>query len=133
MDPHELVDIEEIKQLKAKYCQYLDRKMWDEFASIWLADAELFTDHAGPTNLLAGRDAIVSTIRGNLANVPVQHYATNPIIELTSSSEATGSWCALYMNGNTKRTGHGHYHERYEKHDGRWLYRRLELHVAFFY
>ena len=47
MTPDELVEIETIKQLKARYCRYLDTKDWAAWRTIFADDFLSDTSQAG--------------------------------------------------------------------------------------
>jgi hypothetical protein len=102
VDLETLIALEEIKRLKALYCQCVDQHRWEELASLFVEEAELTTDRESKVNTMRGRD-------------------------LT----AEGVWTASYTNENGPVTGHGHYIERYEKRDGRWRYTHMTLRVHF--
>jgi hypothetical protein len=53
-----------------------------------------------------------------------------PEIELTSATTATGVWAMedmLRWPNGMELHGYGHYHETYEKSDGRWRIRSTTL------
>jgi hypothetical protein len=131
MDLDTLIALDEIKRLKARYCQCIDQKLWDEFPTLFTEDAELTTDREGKVNTMRGRDTIAGSISRNLNNVNTIHHASNPLIRLTSPTTAEGTWTASYTNESGPVTGHGHYIERYEKRDGRWQYTHMTLRVHF--
>ena len=43
MTPEDLVEIERIKQLKARYFQLMDQKRWDEWADVFTEDVVIDT------------------------------------------------------------------------------------------
>ena len=131
MDLDTLIALDEIKRLKARYCQCIDQKRWDEFATLFVEDAELTTERDGAINTMRGRDTIAGRISKNLASTNTIHHASNPDIQFTSATTAEGTWTASYTNETGPVTGHGHYIERYEKRDGRWLYTHMTLRVHF--
>ena len=131
MDLDTLIALDEIKRLKARYCQCIDQKRWDEFATLFADEAELTTDRDGAVNTMRGRDTIVATISKNLDKKNTIHHASNPDIHFTSETAAEGIWTASYTNETGPVTGHGHYIERYEKRDGRWQYTHMTLRVHF--
>ena len=126
-----LFALDDIKRLKARYCQCIDQHRWDEFPALFVDEAELTTDREGAVNTIIGRDAIVAKISTTLAAANTIHHASNPDIHLTSSTTAEGIWTASYTNERGPLTGHGHYIERYEKRDGRWQYTHMTLRVHF--
>ncbi|MEA3300202.1 MAG: nuclear transport factor 2 family protein [Pseudomonadota bacterium] len=137
MKIEELLVIEEIRALKAKYCYYIDLKDWDGYAGLFTRDASLVTDTAvssrgeDPKSLPAvrGRDAIRQMISQLLVDAVTVHQCHTPIIELTSATTATGIWA---MEDVVRMRGYhlharGHYRERYVFEDGRWLIESLHL------
>ena len=131
---HDLIDaadVAAITELKAKYCHYVDTKRWAELGGIFTADAELHKTADGHTTVMQGRDTITATLGRNLATKPTMHYATNPLIEVTSAARVVATWCALWMDGPDGATGHGWYEDRCVKVDGAWLVERLTLTVNF--
>jgi hypothetical protein len=131
MDLDTLIALDEIKLLKARYCQCIDQKRWDEFATLFVDEAELTTDREGKINTMRGRETIAATISRNLQSANTIHHASNPDIRFTSPTTAEGTWTASYTNETGPVTGHGHYIERYEKRDGTWLYTHMTLRVHF--
>ena len=131
LDLEKLIDLDEIKRLKARYCQCIDQHRWEEFATLFADDAELTTDREGAVNTMRGRETIAGTISKNLAAANTIHHASNPDIHFTSATTAEGTWTASYTNEAGPVTGHGHYIERYEKREGRWQYTHMTLRVHF--
>jgi hypothetical protein len=134
-----LVAIEEIKQLKARYFRCMDTKDWEGFADVFAPDAVM--DMSGEMRDAATRDEgvtrgaseIAAFVRGVVGNVETVHHGHMPEIEITSSSAARGTWAMEDMlrwpAGAPLRTlhGYGHYHETYEKVDGRWRIKTVTL------
>ncbi len=135
MDIQSLVDIAEIRELKARYCRLLDTEQWDRWAELFTPDVvidisdELKQGMGEP--LIHGRDAFVSQTRRIMSGSISIHQVHEPEIELTSPTTATGIWP---MSDRTEFPdgidapgpfrlveGLGYYHETYEKRDGRWL------------
>ena len=63
--------------------------------------------------------------RGHIgkASQPTVHQVHAPEIELTSATTATGVWAledVVRLAPGLNLKGYGHYHETYEKIDGRW-------------
>jgi hypothetical protein len=132
MTPEDLVEIELIKQLKARYFRLMDQKRWDEFADLFTEDCEQsWQDAPGqPAAGGSGRDNVVSFIRDSLSGMRSTHHGHMPEIELTSPTSAVGIW-ALYdhctADGEIIFDGAGYYRDQYEKRDGRWLIRSTRL------
>lgn len=150
-------DIEEIKQLKARYFEYLDGKDWASYQTIFTPDAVMDAREAfsavdpltgesriyGSPELLAGMDtsewvttgaeAIAANASNLLGPVCTVHRGYMPRITIESADEAAGVWGMedlLHFPAGSPITainGHGHYHERYARIDGRWLIRATRL------
>jgi len=133
MTPEDLVEIESIKTLKARYFRLMDQKRWDEFAELFTEDCEQ-SWQAAPGEIAAGgrgREAVVAFIRESLDGMRSTHHGHMPEIELTGPRTATGIW-ALHdhctARGEVVFDGAGYYRDEYEKQpDGRWLIRSTRL------
>lgn len=134
-DLRRLVDIEAIKQLKARYCQYADSgEHPNEFA-------ELFTETAildeGEDGIYTGRDSIRQMY---LALWPYfklnQHLVLNPIIDV-SGDEARGDWRLLQLcttehpEGDKAFWACGFYKEKYRRVGEQWKFEHVEARVHF--
>jgi hypothetical protein len=133
--PEDLVEIELIKQLKARYFRLMDQGRWDEFAALFTDDCEQSWQSA-PGVVAAGgrgRDGVVAFIRDSLAGMRSVHHGHMPEIELHGPARATGIW-ALHdvctAKGETVFDGAGYYRDEYVKQDGRWLIRSTHLEAA---
>ncbi len=125
--------IEEIKQLKARYFRCMDMKDWDGFTTVFALDArmdvsgELSGDVGGERGVTTGNREIAAFVRGSIDDVTTVHHGHTPEIDVASPTNATGTWAMedhlWWPEGSPIATmhGYGHYHETYEKHEGRWL------------
>src|SRR5215472_3436051 len=89
-------DFEEIKQLKAAYCNGCDGG-WDRPTHDYDAIAALFTEDAvteGTAGRTAGRENIRRLYRSYQATPFAFHRVTNPIIKV-DGNRATGNWHVL--------------------------------------
>ena len=128
-----LVDIEEIKRLKARYFRAMDQKDWDLYAQVFARDAHLEVPEGGVSE--DGREAIVKAISTVLEGVTTVHHGHMPEIEITGDGTARGTWAMFdYVefpagDGGARvgLKGYGHYHEEYVREDGEWRIRRSEL------
>jgi len=131
--------IEAIKQLKARYFRAMDTKDWDGFAAVFTPDAlmdmsgemrDSVTEGAGVTR---GNTAIAAFVKGAVDAVETVHHGHMPEIEILTSVTARGIWAMEDMLrwpiGSPLRSmhGYGHYHETYEKLDGRWRIKTIAL------
>ena len=131
-------ELEAIRQLKARYCRFLDAKDADGWRSVFTADVEVLLDTAvstggadpGTAPPVNGVDTFVPMVLASLENAATMHHCHTPEITLTSAVTATGIWAMedwiIFANGNELH-GAGHYHETYEKQDGAWRIKTLHL------
>jgi hypothetical protein len=126
-----LVEIESIKQLKARYCRYLDTKDWAAWRTIFTDDFISDTAEAGG-KVIVGADDFVAFTRKALGR-PAQataHQVHAPEIDLTSATTARGVWAlqdVVRFGPGVTLVGYGHYHETYENVAGRWLIKSSKL------
>jgi len=118
-----------ISEVKARYCRAMDTKDWDAFAEVFTEDFELDTSAAGGPPAIRGRDAAVNAIRSWVESAQTAHQVHSPEMQITGdvavvvwAMQDRVIWSAARrprpdMGGHT---GFGHYHERYERKDGRW-------------
>ena len=124
-----LAAIEEIKQLKARYFRCMDTKDWDGFTAVFAPNARMdvsgeMSDGSGVTT---GNREIAAFVRGSIDHVTTVHHGHTPEIDVMSPTNAAGVWAMedhlWWPEGSpiTTMHGYGHYHEAYEKQQGRWL------------
>jgi ketosteroid isomerase-like protein len=138
MNLEQLTALEDIKQLKARYCLYIDYHEWDNYADLFTEDATLDTDSGvsvlggdpKPIPQLKGRVAIRKFIDELLNHASTVHQVHSPIIELDSLVSAKAIWAmedVVEMPGFHIQ-GRGHYRETYRKEpDGKWRIASLHL------
>ncbi len=136
MDVSELVEVEAIKQLKARYFRFMDEKRWDEWGQCFTEDATLDTSQDGAP-VVHGRANIQKMVSGAVDAAITVHHGHMPEIEITGSNSARGIWSMedyLEFPGELPGEpgftlhGRGHYREEYEKcSDGAWRIRSLQL------
>ena len=127
----ELIDIEAIKQLKARYMRGVDTKDWELLASTFAPDAR--SVYSGGKYSFEGRDAIMGFLSESLGrrDIATLHHAHTPEIEITSETTARGTWYledfvineaqgTEHMPGGTQLHGTGIYSDEYVKIDGEW-------------
>ena len=131
-------ELEAIKQLKARYCRYLDTKDIESWRDLFTADVVVTLDMApsggGADPMTAppldGVDSFVPTALAGIGDAATMHHCHTPEITLTSETTATGIWAMedrlIYPDGRELR-GAGHYHETYEKQDGTWRIKSMHL------
>jgi hypothetical protein len=127
-----LLDIEEIKGLKARYFRTFDLKDWGGFAQVFAENASVDVPEIDLQQ--TGRDAIVATLSAAGAAVRTVHHGHMPEIEMTGADTARGTWAMFdYVQwdlpeiGTGGWTGYGHYHETYVREDGAWRIDTMRL------
>lgn len=126
-----LLEIEAIKQLKARYCRLLDGKDWDGWRALFADDFVSDTSKAGG-KVIHGADEFVAFTRKNLdgPSHPTAHQVHSPEIELRSATTAAGIWAledVVRLAPGVNLRGYGHYTETYEKLDGQWRFTSSQL------
>jgi hypothetical protein len=130
--PRQLLDIEEIKRLKARYFRTLDLNDWEGFAQVFAENASIDVPEIDLQQ--TGRDAIVATLSATGGAVRTVHHGHMPEIELTGADTARGTWAMFdYVEwdlpevGSGGWTGYGHYHETYIREEGAWRIETMRL------
>ena len=121
IDLHEL---EAIKRLKHKYLRCLDEKLWDEMETVFTEDAT--AAYSGGKYSFSGRDKILEFLRQVLGppTMLTSHRASQPEIDFTSDTTATGVWAfedtVIETGSNITIRGAAFYRDEYVKIDGQW-------------
>ncbi len=128
----QLLEIEAIKQLKARYFRLMDTKQWLPFSRVFTDDVVVDVSHDAnaPGSSIRGRANVVDFIRKAVGKAVTVHHGHMPEIELQSPTEASGTWAMfdiVEFKPSTGIRGYGHYHEEYRKEDGRWRISKLKL------
>ena len=125
-------DIEDIRQLKARYFRMMDTKDWDGLAQVFTDDVEIDVtgEGGGVTRSVAD---YIPFLRANIEHVITVHHGHMPEIQLTSPTTASAIWALedqlwwpegapiKYMHG------FGHYHETYEKLAVGWRIKTMTI------
>ncbi|HZE18266.1 MAG TPA: nuclear transport factor 2 family protein [Mycobacterium sp.] len=93
-------ELEAIRQLKARYCRFLDTKDVESWRSVFTTDVVVTLDMAVSTRgadpmtapPLEGVDNFVPTVMAGLEGVATMHHCHTPEIAFTSATTATGIW-----------------------------------------
>jgi uncharacterized protein (TIGR02246 family) len=131
-DSERLADVEEIKQLKARYFRCMDTKDWEGFRAVFAPDVTVDISADG-MGVIAGVDNFLEFLEPILREVVTVHHGHMPEIEITSPTTATGIWAMEdHLQFGPEETlqelhGYGHYHETYVKLDGRWHIQSTKL------
>lgn len=126
------LEIEAIKQLKARYFRLMDTKQWLPFSQVFTDDVviDVLHDKHVAGDAIEGRAEVVDFIRKAVGKATTVHHGHMPEIDLLSPTEAKGIWAMFdYVEFKPSRgiRGYGHYHEEYRKEDGRWHISKLKL------
>lgn len=122
---NELLEIEKIKQLKARYLRGLDTNDWETFAGSMAEDCS--GRYNGGKLSFDARDDIVAFMRDNLGGdkVITLHQGHQPEIEIIDDSNARGSWylqdLVIHLEAGIRLYGSAIYKDLYRKIDGQWL------------
>jgi hypothetical protein len=117
-----LRDIEEISNLKARYCRFVDIQDWDAFSGILTEDYRLDNGNSA----IEGREAAVAMVAKGLDGGASVHHVYNPEIDVDGSDTARAiwpmdDWARLTIDGETYAfVGSGHYHEQYRRTPEGW-------------
>jgi SnoaL-like protein len=132
----ELLDIEAIKRLKARYFRLLDLKAWDEFERLFTSDFTFLSVHAVgtvPTTPVAtSAKAFVARIVAMTDGCTTTHHGHMPEIDV-SGDTAHGIWAMQDVvehpsDAGMRFVGTGHYHDDYERGaDALWRIKRSLL------
>jgi SnoaL-like domain len=131
MEIQELLDREEIKELRYSFAWYLETSAPDDLADLFTEDGVI---EVGPWGRMEGQDKIRRgygrAYKGQDQFTAV-HAVTNPRIRLLDETHATGTWYLLDMTLGSGDENPlkivGIYDEEYRKVDGVWKIARLEL------
>lgn len=123
-----LEDIEQIRRLKAAYCEACDDDHnGDAVAQLFIPDGVWQRSGDRPHQGRAEIAAQMFGIRDRQFMARSSHMVTNPVIDI-DGDEATGHWkfVMLYTGTDTTFTRIiGHYDDRYTRYEGEWRFRSL--------
>jgi diadenosine tetraphosphatase ApaH/serine/threonine PP2A family protein phosphatase len=116
-------DLEQLRQLKARYFRHMDTKDWAAMRAVFADDVVIDTSASGGA-VVEGADAFMAYLAETIGPATTVHHGHMPEITLTSDTTATGVWAlndiVIWPNG-VRLDGYGHYHETYAKGaDGNW-------------
>jgi len=126
-----LLNIEAIRQLKARRLRAIDAKEWEVYTALHCED-HVSDTYGGAVMASAAENT--KKLADFVTGMITVHHVHSYEIEFQSDTEATGIWCMedrLWWQQEGKEQnlhGFGHYHERYRKENGVWkfCYRRLD-------
>lgn len=128
MDPlQQLIEIEAIRNLKARYFRFLDTKDWEGFKSVWEPEIE-HEMVAEQQKIHGSSEDFVNFVSAALEGVVTVHHGHSPEIEILSPTQAKAIWPFVdrlkpgpdAYEGAPEMIGYGHYHETYVKSEAGW-------------
>ena len=137
----QLLAIEEIHQLKARYMRCMDTKDWVCWAGVFAQD---FHFKAGSVERFGAKAMVESTHASGLFDrVQTVSHAYTPEIEILSPTTARGTWAVEFLHYWPAGTGSaqggevaapgtwnhtdGYYHDTYVKIGARWFIQSEEI------
>ncbi|MDX2381312.1 MAG: nuclear transport factor 2 family protein [Acidimicrobiia bacterium] len=126
MTSDELIEIEQIRQLKYAYFRCIDQKRWDELAALFLPDIEV--RYGGGAHTMTGADTVIEWLRFSMDadTFHTSHRGGHPEIELLGPDTARGVWAfddvVIDTGFDITIRGAGFYTDEYRKVDGRWRF-----------
>ena len=134
---NDLVAIEEIKQLKARYFRSVDTFNLEGWLDCFTHDIEATFEASVRTSndqeLTSVRFSGIAEMKGwwqgNLSRKQSVHHGHMPEITILSNNEASGIWAMedIVEFSDSLLWGYGHYHERYRRADDKWRIAALHL------
>ena len=128
----QLLDIELIKQLKARYFRLMDTKRWDDWGLVFASGCVMEVPEAEMVN--NGRQEIVANVSTALIGARTAHHRHMPEIEITGDGRARGVWAMFdYVEwperdgARVGLQGFGHDREECVREDGEWRIARTRL------
>jgi ketosteroid isomerase-like protein len=126
--------IEDIHQLKARFCRFLDLKLWGAFEELFAVDAniKIVDGEEAPDHLrhFDDRRQFLAAIRDRMGPLITVHQVFAPEISVISHSTAKGVWAVadrlIFADGKALQ-GYGHYHETYSREGGSWVIQSMRL------
>lgn len=133
--PFNLLAINEIKSLKARYFRFVDTKDWVGLATLFTPDATMFfpEQQSEPVSAAKAIEFIAQALDGGISI----HHGHMPEIEILTPTSARGIWAMedrifwpsdrVSTLGLVELQGYGHYHEDYRKVNEVWLMQSFKL------
>lgn len=139
-DIERLIAVEDIKFMRASFCQALDRRDFTALEAMLTPDAKiLFSDESGhgltqPVEL-NGRAAFSAFVKEFTGTAKMVHTLTSPQIEIRSADTAHGFWyCEGYSAASKERglaigIGYETLEDDYVRVNGKWLIKNLTARI----
>lgn len=128
-DVQRLLDIEEIKQLKARYFRCIDRKLWDDWHTVYAPDAVAL----GQGFEIRGLETLIAFTKDRVGEATTVHHGHQVEIWFDDDRHARAIWAMqdiVQFDGDGEPQGfrgYGHYEDAYAKLDEGWRITSCEL------
>jgi hypothetical protein len=122
---NELMEIEKIKRLKARYLRGLDTNDWELFAATMTPDCT--GNYSGGKLQFENRERLVAYMRENLSGsqIVTMHQCHQAEIDVLGETHAEGVWylhdIVLVLDHKLRIYGTAIYRDHYVKLGGEWL------------
>ncbi len=131
-----LMDQEEIRRLKYRYCRCIDTANQAELRELFVEDASVCYIGGSYRFEAQGRDKILEALAFAFHSEAVAvHNVHHPEIDIISPTEATGVWYLrdwfLNLRHKIVTDGTALYRDRYVKRDGKWLFQHQSYERVF--
>lgn len=127
----QLSDLEEIRQLKARYFRCIDTGNEAELATVFAEDVTIDLRGGGYRLQVSGRDNMVDFIASTFnSDVIAMHHGHTPEIRFTGPDTAEGTWYLedrfISLERNDDTIGSSLYHDRYIRTADGWKVQHSE-------
>lgn len=131
-----LLDLEAIKNVKARYARAVDTKQWEDLKELFAPSPELiFLSSSGEVEMTFQDSASFVEVVKPIQLAKTAHHVHNPEIEILSATTARAIWALedqIRFPQDAESPfktfhGYGHYYETYEKVNGEWKIKTLRL------
>jgi SnoaL-like domain len=128
---------DEIGMRKARYCRYVDTKLWEDFRKLFADGPDIrFFDVDGNTiTAFTSVGEFVTASDRYLEGARTIHQVHNAEMERVNDGQVNAIWSMedylVFPKADDSRPasmhGYGHYHETWKFKDGQWRIAKLEL------
>lgn len=128
---------ERVRRAKARYCRFVDSKLWDDFAELFVTYPRIRMYDQDQNLLFAfdSRNEFIASTMSFLEGARSSHHIHNDEIDLISESEISAIWAMEdfvvipepLSHQPAMLHGFGHYHETWVLTPGGWRIASLDL------
>lgn len=120
----------DVSELKARYCRFLDCKRWADFANVFAPESIMQFGPSLEEGSVQGRDKFVALLTKQLRKATTVHHVHPAEFRFQDSGEVAAMWPMddRVANPGFVLEGSGYYEERYRQIDGQWYIQHMRLH-----